>query len=339
VIRGERGEGGAPGRGRGLGAERGPGPGGKAVPDRGEEGGPSGGERTGSGGMRWIRLAVLAAVVVSGLLLLGRVAGGRVDDFIRWVEEMGAVAPVVFVVGYAVATVAFVPGVLLTLAAGAVFGIVRGVAYVWIGAVLGSTGSFLVARYLARDAVERRIRHDPRFELLDRRVAQEGLKLVLLLRLTPIMPYNVLNYALGVTGVRLSHYLLGALGMLPGTLFYVYSGRVAGDVATAVAGEPVARGPGYWAVLGLGLAATLVLTVVVTRMARAALRTGVVSEAGASDGDDRTASDRGRDPDDDRARDRDDDRGRDRDDDRGRDRDDDRGRDWDDDKGRDRDDE
>lgn len=227
-----------------------------------------------------LRLGALALLAIGALLLLGRTAGGQIDAFIRWVEGMGTLGAFVFVAGYAAATVAFVPGSLLTMAAGAVFGIWRGVALVFLGAVLGSTAAFLVGRYVARGAVERRIRGDARFEALDRNVEREGLKLVFLLRLTPVMPYNLLNYALGVTRVRLSHYVLGAFGMLPGTLLYVYSGRVAGDVATALGGAPVARGPGYWIVLGLGLVATIVVTVLVTRMARAALRAEVPEAAG-----------------------------------------------------------
>jgi uncharacterized membrane protein YdjX (TVP38/TMEM64 family) len=220
----------------------------------------------------WVKIGLVALVVVAGVLVVGRTAGEHVAAFVQWVDGRGPLAPIVFIVGYAVATVAFVPGSVLTLAAGAVFGIVQGVAYVFAGAVLGSTAAFLIGRYLARHRVERRIRGDRRFEALDRNIGRQGLKLVVLLRLTPVMPYNLLNYALGLSSVRVVHYVIGALGMLPGTLLYVYSGRVAGEIATAVGGEPVARGIGYHAVLVLGLAATLILTVVVTRMARAALR-------------------------------------------------------------------
>lgn len=231
-----------------------------------------------SGRFRWVRTVLLVGVALAGLLLLGRLAGTYVADFIRWVDGLGALAPVIFMVGYAAATVAFVPGSVLTLAAGAVFGIVEGVLYVFLGALSGSTAAFLVGRYLARDRVEARIRGDARFEALDRSVGEQGLKLVFLLRLTPVMPYNLLNYALGLTRVRLVHYVLAGFGMLPGTLLYVYSGRVAGDIATAVGGDPVVRGAGYWIVLGLGLAATVILTVWVTRMARSALREEVGDE-------------------------------------------------------------
>lgn len=222
---------------------------------------------------RWpvIRAILLVVLVVGGLIFLGRAAGGHVVAFAEWVDGLGPLAPLLFILGYAAATVAFIPGSVLTLAAGAVFGIVQGVTYVFVGALLGSTAAFLVGRYVARDWVERRIGGDARFEALDRSIGRQGLKLVTLLRLTPVMPYNLLNYALGLTRVRLSHYVIGGFGMLPGTLLYVYSGRVAGDIAAAAGGAGVPRGPGYYAVLGLGLLATLGLTVIVTRMARTAL--------------------------------------------------------------------
>jgi uncharacterized membrane protein YdjX (TVP38/TMEM64 family) len=228
-------------------------------------------EGSGSGHGRWIRGALVAFLVVGGLILLGRAAGQHVVGFVEWVDGLGSLAPLLFILGYAVATVAFIPGSVLTLAAGAVFGIVQGVAWVFVGALLGSTAAFLVGRYVARDWVERRIGGDVRFEALDRSIGRQGLKLVVLLRLTPVMPYNLLNYALGLTRVRLSQYVVGAFGMLPGTLLYVYSGRVAGDIAAAAGGAAVPRGAGYYAVLVLGLLATLGLTIIVTRMARAAL--------------------------------------------------------------------
>jgi uncharacterized membrane protein YdjX (TVP38/TMEM64 family) len=110
-----------------------------------------------------------------------------------------------------------------------------------------------------------------KFAAIDRAVSEEGLKIVFLLRLTPAVPFNLLNYALGLTRVRFVDYLIASVGMIPGTLLYVYSGKLAGDV-TAIASEPaLAKGWGYYSLLALGLAATLALTIVVTRIARRAL--------------------------------------------------------------------
>lgn len=218
--------------------------------------------------MKWLGLAVALGL---GLLLLGRRAGELVPGFVGWVEGLGALGPALFILGYALATVAFVPGSLLSLAAGAIFGVAWGTVCVLAGATLGAAGAFLISRHLARPAVERRLRGDERFERIDRAIGREGGKMVFLLRLSPALPFNLLNYALGLTRVRFGAYVLASIGMLPGTLLYVYSGKVAGDVAALAAGGAVERGPGYYAVLGVGLAATLVLTVFVTRLARRAL--------------------------------------------------------------------
>lgn len=220
------------------------------------------------------RLAGPAAVVVGlGLILvLAREFGAELPAFATWVQRQGAIGPIIFVAGYALATVALVPGSLLTLAAGSIFGLARGVALVFAGAVLGSSVAFLIARYAARRAIERRLAGDSRFQAIDRAVQREGRRIVFLLRLSPVFPFSLLNYALGLTGVRLADYLAASLGMLPGTLLYVYYGKLASDVAALAGGSPPPRGPGYWLVLGLGLAATVAVTAIVTRIARRALR-------------------------------------------------------------------
>ncbi|MGN6391786.1 MAG: TVP38/TMEM64 family protein [Gemmatimonadales bacterium] len=190
--------------------------------------------------------------------------------FAAWVDRLGAWGPAAFIVGYALATVAFVPGSLLTLAAGAIFGLARGTLLVFVAATLGASLAFLIARYAARTAVERRLADDPRFMAVDRAIGAEGRRIVFLLRLSPLVPFNLLNYALGITRVRFVDYLVASIGMLPGTLLYVYYGKVAGDLARLAAG--VRRDAGYFLVLGLGLLATVVVTVLVARTARRALR-------------------------------------------------------------------
>jgi uncharacterized membrane protein YdjX (TVP38/TMEM64 family) len=177
----------------------------------------------------------------------------------------------VFVVGYALATVAFVPGSVLTLAAGAIFGLVKGTLLVFTAATLGAIAAFLVARHVARDAVARRIEGDARFAAIDRAVELQGRRIVFLLRLSPVFPFNLLNYALGLTRVRLRDYAVASLGMLPGTLLYVYSGKVVGEVAALAGGGEMQRGTGYYLSWGIGLAATALVTVLVTRIARRAL--------------------------------------------------------------------
>ncbi len=214
---------------------------------------------------------LVVAGMVGALLVFGRSLAGLIPGFASWVEGLGPWGPLAFILGYAVATVAFVPGSALTLLGGAVFGIVRGTLYVFLGALLGTVLAFLTARYLARPAIERRVAQHPRFSRLDQAVGEQGRKIVFLLRLSPVIPFNLLNYALGVTRVRLADYLVASVGMIPGTLLYVYYGKVAGEVAALAGGTGVKRGAEYYGVLALGLIATVAVTVVVTRTARRTL--------------------------------------------------------------------
>jgi uncharacterized membrane protein YdjX (TVP38/TMEM64 family) len=220
---------------------------------------------------RWLKIVLLGVAALAAAALLGRELSGPVSRFAGWVQGLGPRAPLAFVLGYAAATTVMVPASLLTLAAGALFGVVRGTVYSFVAATLGATLAFLIARYAARPALERRARNDERFHRIDRAIGRRGLRVVFLLRLSPVLPFTLLNYALGLTSVRLRDYLIGSIGMLPGTLLYVYSGRVVGDVAALAAGGAVEHGTGYYSVLGLGLVATVVATVLVTRIARHAL--------------------------------------------------------------------
>jgi pyruvate/2-oxoglutarate dehydrogenase complex dihydrolipoamide dehydrogenase (E3) component/uncharacterized membrane protein YdjX (TVP38/TMEM64 family) len=224
---------------------------------------------------------VLAAVVVlAALFLVGRKAGGRVEEFAAWVDSLGTLGPLVFVGGYAVAVVAFVPAVLLTLAAGAIFGIKAGVVYVFCAATLGASMAFLLSRYVARAAVERRIAGNASFAAIDQAIASQGRWIVFLLRLSPAFPFGLLNYALGLTRVRFVDFVIASVGMIPGTFLYVYYGSVIGDVAKLAGGAGVEKGPGYYAVLALGLVATIAVTAFVTRTARRALAEATAKRAG-----------------------------------------------------------
>jgi uncharacterized membrane protein YdjX (TVP38/TMEM64 family) len=214
----------------------------------------------------------LSITVVAVLVVLGRQLGAYVPQFAVWVNSLGVWGPVVFILGYAAATVAFAPGSILTLTAGAVFGLGKGVLYVFVAAVLGSSAAFLVSRHLARTVIEQRVAGNARFAAIDRAVSAQGRKIVFLLRLSPVFPFNLLNYALGLTNVRFVDYLVASIGMIPGTLLYVYYGKLAGDVAALAGGAAVEKGAAYYVVLVLGLAATVLVTTLVTRTARRALQ-------------------------------------------------------------------
>ena len=227
---------------------------------------------------------VLVALAIVMLLVLGRFGGRYVPGFVARIRSFGALGPIIYVLGYMVAMVAGIPASLLTLAAGAIFGLWWGTLWALLGATLGASAAFLVARYVARGRVEKRVEGEPRFAAIDRAIAADGRRIVFLLRLSPAVPFTLLNYLLGVTRVRFADFLLGSVGMLPGTVLYVYSGKVAGDVATATGGAGPAHGVGYYAVIGVGLLATVAVTILVTRIARRALR-----EAVGDDGTTRTA--------------------------------------------------
>lgn len=214
-----------------------------------------------------VMVAALAA-----LLLGGRELARYVPGAVEWVQRLGPWGPIAFITLYTVGTVALVPAVWLTLAAGALFGVARGFVIDSIAAVLGSCAAFAVSRYFARDWVAARLRRGAAFDRIDRAIAAQGFRVVLLLRLSPLIPFNVLNYALGLTQVRFSHYVLASVGMMPVTLFYVYSGKVIGDVAAIASGTAVPKSAAYYAVVVAGLCATLAVTILLTRIASRALR-------------------------------------------------------------------
>ena len=216
------------------------------------------------------RVVLLAAAVV-GLILLGRQGGAYIPIFAEWVKGLGVWGPIAFIAGYVVAAVLFIPGSLLTLAGGAIFGLTKGVMIVFLAAVLGSSAAFLVSRYVARSSIERRLAGNAHFAAIDRAVGAQGRKIVFLLRLSPVFPFTLLNYGLGLTNVRFVDYVIASIGMLPGTLLYVYYGKVIGDVAALAGGTAMEKGPADYAILILGLAATIVVTTIVTRIARRAL--------------------------------------------------------------------
>jgi uncharacterized membrane protein YdjX (TVP38/TMEM64 family) len=188
------------------------------------------------------------------------------------VVTYGAAAPIAFILVYAVAVVALIPASLLTIIGGALFGVLRGAVYGLAGAILGSMAAFLLGRHAARRVIAKRLTSWPRFLAIDRAVSVQGLSIVFLLRLSPIVPFNVLNYALGLTALSAGDFLLASIGMVPGSIMYAYCGKIAG-LALALAGKAaVPRETSYYALLLGGLAATIGATLMITRTAQRALR-------------------------------------------------------------------
>ena len=185
--------------------------------------------------------------------------------------QLGPWAPVLFILLYVAAAVTLAPAFFLTVAAGAMFGVWWGSVIVFIGASLGASAVYALASPLGRSRWMQRVTRDPRVAAVRTAVAGEGIRVMFLLRLSPLVPYNILNYALALSGVRYADFAVALLGMIPAILMYTYYGKVVGDVAALAAGVAPPRGPEYYALLAVGLIAIVVSTMMITRAARRAI--------------------------------------------------------------------
>ena len=213
---------------------------------------------------------LLAVLVLAGLIILFKTLPVREwltgkNGAITWIEEQGTVGYLIFIVLYIVLTVLAGPAWLITLAAGLVYGLIKGTILVSIGSVLGASAAFLIGRHLARKAIARKVEGKPKFKAIDAAVAQRGFFIVLLTRLSPVFPFTLLNYAYGLTGVSFWRYFFASwIGMLPGTFMYVYLGSLGNTVTEgAETGQLILR--------IVGFAATAAVTVYITKIARKAL--------------------------------------------------------------------
>ena len=187
-----------------------------------------------------------------------------------YIHSLGALGPVIFAIAYVATTVLFVPGSFMTIAGGGLFGLSIGFSVVFIAANVGALCAFLLARTYLRDKVAQWARAKPKFRSLDQAIGQHGFKMVFLTRLSPVFPFVLLNYLLGLTAVRTGAYVLAnLLGMLPGTFLFVYIGAAARD---ALAGKATSADFYQQILKYVGLAATFAVVVLVTRVARKALR-------------------------------------------------------------------
>ena len=214
---------------------------------------------------KWIALGAAAAGLFAAWRLLP--VAEWLKTFQSWIAGLGPWGGVLYALAYVIAALLFVPGIVLTVGAGYLFGLGWGVVIVSLASTTAAALAFLIARYLARDQVERLARRHERFRAIDRSIGENGWKVVGLLRLSPLVPFSLSNYLYGLTSVRLAPYLLASwVAMLPATVLYVYLG--AAGRSTAGGG----RSPWEWALLAAGLLATAAVTVLLTRMARARLR-------------------------------------------------------------------
>jgi uncharacterized membrane protein YdjX (TVP38/TMEM64 family) len=216
----------------------------------------------GRGAWKWIAVGVAVVALVVAVRLLP--VQEWLKGFEAWVRGMGAAGLFLYGAVYVVAVLLFVPGIVLTLGAGFLFGLGWGIALVSVASTLAAALAFVIARYLARGAVERLVRKNPRFAAIDRAIGREGWKVVALLRLSPLVPFSLSNYLYGLTSVRLGPYVATSwAAMLPATVLYVSLGAAGRRI-----GEKAPRSPWEWALLGAGIAATAAVTVLFRRRAK-----------------------------------------------------------------------
>lgn len=223
-----------------------------------------------------IKLVGAALVVVCMILLSRRVNVQELfAQALERIQELGWIGFAVFALLYTVSTIFFLAPTVLTLGAGAAYGVVKGTMLVSVSSMLGASASFLIGRYFARGIIAGKVEGNPRFKAIDDAVAREGWKIVGLTRLSPVFPFSLLNYTYGLTPVSFRAYFLASwIGMIPGTIMYVYLGKASGSVAL-IGSEDAGKTPGEWTLLVIGLLATVVVTVFVTRIARGALADAV----------------------------------------------------------------
>ena len=219
-------------------------------------------------------IALLVSVIALFLAMRFLPVQQWLKSFNDWVGQMGVVGVFIFIGVYVLATVLLAPGSILTIGAGFAFGLWKGFLAVSVGATLGASLAFLIGRFIARDKVEAIARQNETFREIDNAIGEEGAKLIFLLRLSPVIPFNLSNYFYGLTAVRFWPYALASwIGMMPGAFLYVYigtAGRAA--VLAAAGGEAIKRSWQYWTFLSVGLAATIAVTFWVTKIARSSLR-------------------------------------------------------------------
>jgi uncharacterized membrane protein YdjX (TVP38/TMEM64 family) len=214
---------------------------------------------------KWALL--LLAVIALGAAWRFLPVAEWVNAFNAWVEQRGVWGYLIFIAAYAAATVLFFPGSLMTIGAGLAFGLWRGFVVVSIGSTLGASLAFLIARYFVRGRVEHAARENPKFAAIDEAIGREGWKMVALLRLSPLLPFNLSNYLYGVTKVGFWPYVGASwAGMLPGTFLFVYIGAAGKEASSGSS-----AGPWKWVLFGAGLVATIIVTVWISRVAKKAV--------------------------------------------------------------------
>lgn len=223
-------------------------------------------------------LILLTAITILAIAAFVLPVRDWLIKILEWTQSLGFWGPL-FVAGfYVIACILFLPGSVLTIGSGFIFKLMLGTIIVSIGSTMGAAAAFLVGRTLARNWVAAKISENPKFTAIDQAVANQGFKIVLLTRLSPVFPFNLLNYAFGLTKVSFSKYVLASwIGMLPGTVMYVYIGAGLRSITEIAADNVETTAQGrilFW----FGLIATVVVTILITRIARKAIKQAVTDK-------------------------------------------------------------
>ena len=236
----------------------------------------------------WLLVFVMAAVAIA---LHGVNWQAVVQPGWQWFNALVVQNPLMFILFFNIATLLCIPASLLALKAGYVFGLGWGTAYVLVAAILGSILAFWMGRYLAHHWLQRKVQENLKFQAIAQAVAVEGWKIVLLTRLSPLFPFNLTNYAFGLTQISLKNYTLGSLGILPGTVLYTYMGSLSSDLARV----DLSASPGHlslhiaqWGMRLVGLVATLLITLYASRIAKKALNQHITTNSPPADSQPKT---------------------------------------------------
>lgn len=223
--------------------------------------------------LKYIAIASVIAALVIGYRYFPSQA--LMLHLLRWIEHLESWGPIAFIAIFNMATILFIPGSILTLGGGVIYGLMWGSIYVFMAAIIGAIVAFAIGRYISRDWVAGQMARHPNFKAIEEAVTHSGMKIVFLTRLCPIIPFNLANYAFGVTQVSFKDYIVGSIGILPGTIMYVYLGSLIGDLTTICSPDLMWQNPQTetikWLVNGISVVTTIGITVYLGKIAKSAL--------------------------------------------------------------------
>ncbi len=221
-----------------------------------------------------IKAISILVIIIALFVIVRSLPTDKAIDLLKTkVDALGIYGPIAYGLAYIAAALAFLPGSAMTLAAAPLFGLAWGLVTVSIASTTAAAAAFLIARYLAREKITAQASKNPKFKAIDRAIGQGGWKIIALLRLSPAMPFSLGNYLFGLTAIRFWPYVLSSwIFMLPGTFMYVYLGHISTEGLRSATGTKQGKTPAEWALLVVGLLATVAVSVYVAKISKKALK-------------------------------------------------------------------